>query len=225
MFNCNVTQVIICLPTLLILLVPLPTFAQAATESSANEAFRLTAEETDRARALAEMHYLTGSPEAGGRSYFVSQHLEIAKEGDNEAIRLAHVVQYRYAGNLTIETVVNLQTNTVAHQLVSDNRPSRLAPEEVEMVRELVAGHPKVQPYLDGYEDIDIMPMVFSPPPRTELFGKRAVMAHLQQGQDFLETDFIIYVDLTNERVILEDKSPPTKHDHSEAAVTPGTGP
>lgn len=183
---------------------------QETTDDAAAAAFSLTRAEVDRAREIAERSIVSSALRAEGPLYHVGSELELAKRAGTETpARLAYVVHYRYAGDLRIETVVDLASGRVVRQEATPHQPTRLAAEEVRRVSELVLAQPRVREAVGRQiTATEVIPMVFSPPPGTPLFGKRAVLVQLRQGDRFLNLPFVVYVDLTGSQVILEDRAP-----------------
>lgn len=171
--------------------------------SDAQVALGLTADERDLAVKLAlEAIKVEGLHK--GR--IVLTHLEAFRDTRvADAPPKVQVVHYRYDGNLTIFTSVDLGKGKATKVEGVPNLPTSLAPEEIAHAEKLARGHPEVrkalarQAPLDKLET-DIM-VAISADPKSPIYQHRAVRLFFRQGREYLLYGPTVEVDLTTETV------------------------
>jgi Cu2+-containing amine oxidase len=167
----------------------------------------LSEEEQRRAVAIAERGPDTARLMAAGRSVVADvelvrdKNLEEARRDD----RLASVTHYRYEGDLTIETLVNITDEQVLEVRTAEHRPTPLTVEEVDRAKSLAFDDPNVRAALTvPVERIVVEPLLTSAGSADDpLFGRRLVRLLFKVGRDYLAQP-VVLVDLTSERVIVE---------------------
>ncbi|MCI0379865.1 MAG: hypothetical protein L0215_19970 [Gemmataceae bacterium] len=164
--------------------------------------FVLSANEVRLAKTLAE-HELGIEPHAQSRAdrvVFVKVDLLPAAETE----RLVMVHHYRYQGDETIFTMVNLKAAEILSQEIEAHYPTALAPGEMERALTLARADGRIQPVLQiGNIVMEARPIQFSKA-GDPLFGHRVAHVLLQRDGDYLATP-VIYVDLTSETVNLKN--------------------
>ena len=167
----------------------------------------LSEDEQRRAVAIAERGAETARLLAVDRS--VLSDVELVRDKSLEEAgrpdRLALVTHYRYPGDLTIETLVNITREQVLEVRTAEHRPTPLAVDEVERAKTLAFENPDVRAALPvPVERIVVEPLLTSAgSPDDPLFGRRVVRLLFKVGRDYLAQP-VVLVDLTGERVIVE---------------------
>ena len=167
----------------------------------------LSEEEQRRAVAIAERGTETARFLAAGRNVVADVELvrDKALEEAGRQDRLASVTHYRYAGDLTIQTLVNITDEQVLDVRTAEHRPTPLTVEEVERAKSLAFDDPDVRSALPvPVERIVAEPLLTTAgSPDDPLFGRRVVRLLFKVGRDYLAQP-VVLVDLTSERVIVE---------------------
>jgi Cu2+-containing amine oxidase len=167
----------------------------------------LSDEERQRAVAIAERSAETARLLEAGRSVLADVELVRDKtlEEAGRPDRLALVTHYRYEGDLTIETLVNVTRGRVLEVRTAEHRATPLSAGEVERAKTLAFDDPNVRAALDvPAERILVEPLLTSAgSPDDPLFGHRVVRLLFMVDRDYLAQP-IVLVDLTDERVIVE---------------------
>ena len=167
----------------------------------------LSEEERRRAVAIAERGAETARLLAAGRSVLADVELVRDKslEEAGRPDRLAMVTHYRYAGDLTIQTLVNITSEQVLEVRTAEHRATPLSVDEVERAKTLALEDPNVRAALTvPVERIVVEPLLISAgSPDDPLFGRRVVRLLFKVGRDYLAQP-VVLVDLTSERVIVE---------------------
>jgi Cu2+-containing amine oxidase len=167
----------------------------------------LSEAEQRRAVAIAERGPETARLLAAGRS--VVADVELVRDKSLEEAgrpdRLALVTHYRYPGDLTIQTLVNVTREQVLEVRTAEHRPTPLAVDEVARAKTLAFDDPDVRAALTvPLERIVVEPLLTSAgSPDDPLFGRRVVRLLFKVGRDYLAQP-VVLVDLTSERVIVE---------------------
>lgn len=167
----------------------------------------LSEDEQQRAVAIAERSAETARLLEAGRSVLTEVELIRDKSLEEAARpdRLAMVTHYRYEGDLTIETLVNITAEQVLEVRTAEHRATPLSVGELERARTLAFDDPNVRAALGvPAERIVVEPLLTSAgSPDDPLFGHRVVRLLFRVGRDYLAQP-VILVDLTEERVIIE---------------------
>lgn len=183
------------------LVVAAGSWAQEALEAPDWE---LTLEEQALARKLAEAAPALEGYRAEERLFFVAAELFRDKQSID---RQAQVIHYRYAGDLTLLTRVNLSRREVVGVDPRGHYPTRLSREEFEMGREMVLADPEVRRELGS----DLASVVLEPMPiRTyaegdPLLHHRIFRVLFKLDGDYLRSP-IVSVDLTTRQIIFEGR-------------------
>lgn len=177
-----------------------------AIESEASDQ-ELSAEEQNLARELSESA-LKNTALFLDPIYFLGAELHRVKseEGTSSNERHAIARHFRYEGNLTILTYVNLSSKKVLNVESIAHVPARLSVEEFEIAKGLALSDERVRKQLGTDSDkIDIEPLVFhSSSPEDPMFGRRAVRLLFRIERDYLSAPVVV-VDLTDRKVIIEE--------------------
>lgn len=145
----------------------------------------LTAAETQLAVEVAMREIAARDLRAEGPLYFVDA--EMLRDKNAPERRLARVTHYRYAGALTITTLVDLGTQRAVDQRTEANAITPLSAEEVEEARRIALADPRVQELLRPYRDVVIEPMLLQTRSREDpIFGRRVVDLLFRVGRDYL---------------------------------------
>lgn len=135
--------------------------------------------------------------------------VELYRDKEAEAKRISNrqalVTRYRYDGDLTILTIVDLTSREVTRVDSIPHLPTPLSPEEFEMAKDMALTNPEVEAALAPYiEQLEVEPLVsrtFSE--QDPLFGHRVVRLLFRVGRNYL-TKPTVTVDLTAKKVIVE---------------------
>lgn len=140
--------------------------------------------------------------------YFIGAELHRVKQDDGTSSIERHAVvsHFRYEGNLTILTYVNLSREKIVEVESVANVPARLSVEEFEIAKGLALSDPKVKKQLGADRDgIVVEPLVsHSASPEDPMFGRRVVRLLFRIGRDYL-SEPIVLVDLTDRKFIIEE--------------------
>jgi hypothetical protein len=146
-----------------------------------------------------------------GRLYLSGMELlrDKAEEAKAEPQRQALVIHYRYDGDLTILTSVNLTREAVVAVDTARGIPAPLAEEEFARARELAMADPRVARSLRGDPGRLVVERLLSrsSDPRDPLFGHRLVRLLFRYGPDYV-SDPVVTVDLTTGTVLVEPAKP-----------------
>ena len=165
----------------------------------------LTAAEVERAGAIAGAELRTrGLLDA--RTFFV--HAEMLHDKAAPAARRALVLHYRYAGDTTFTSVVDLaQEGRVVDMRTDHNVPAPLSREEFAEAQRLAMADERVTGMLGpNRARLIVEPLVLrAASPSDPLFGHRAVSLLFRFGTDFICPNIVI-VDLSASRVLIEPR-------------------
>lgn len=169
----------------------------------------LTEAEVQQAAGIA-MGELRKRNFADSRTFFV--HAEMLHDKGGNA-RRALVQHYRYAGDQTITTIVDLSAGRVVDVRVAEHAPSALSREEFEEARKLAMADPRVQEALGANRgNVEVEPLVVRASQGDPLFGHRVVRLLFRRGRDYL-TAPDVHVDLTDRKVMVRTPPPqPNTH-------------
>jgi len=197
-------------------LIPLLAFAFTACEQMLQQGPQtqalasdqeLSIEEQELARQLAESSARVQSL-VKGPTYFTGVELLRVKQDDDtsSAERHAVVSHFRYEGNLTILTYVDLSKKEIVGVESVENVPARLSLEEFEIAKGLALSDPRVKEQLGSdMNGIVTEPLVVhSASPEDPMFGRRLVRLLFRIDRDYLSKPIVI-VDLTDRKVIIEE--------------------
>ncbi|MCI0640194.1 MAG: hypothetical protein L0Y72_14945 [Gemmataceae bacterium] len=164
--------------------------------------FVLSADEIRLAKTLAGQA-LGIEPNAQSRpGHVVFVKVDLLPAADSERLVMVH--HYRYEGDQTIFTMVDLRAKEVLSQEVEMHYPTALAPEEVERALTLARADERVLPVLQiGTVTMEVRPIQFSKA-GDSLFGHRVAHVLLNRDGNYLAAP-VVYVDLTSETVILQN--------------------
>lgn len=160
--------------------------------------------EVRQARALAEAQLPAAaepqSPRA--RVYFIKADLLPPPAGEPTR-RLVMVHHYRYEGDVTVLTMVDLDAQQVVQSETVAHFPTALASEERERAAELARRDERVRPLLDEVVALDFRPIQYA---RTSepLFGHRVVHVMLRTDRGHFSRPRVL-VDLSTDTVHLAD--------------------
>ncbi|MDP9191130.1 MAG: hypothetical protein M3P06_05450 [Acidobacteriota bacterium] len=145
----------------------------------------LTAAETQLAADVAGREITARNLRAEGPLYFVD--VEMLRDKNAPERRLARVTHYRYAGALTITTLVDLSAQRVVDQRTEANAITPLSAEEWEEVRRIALADPRVQEIIRPYPNVVLEPMLLQTRSREDpIFGRRVVDLLFRVGRDYL---------------------------------------
>lgn len=188
------------------------------TATAINPAFQPTAVERQAAISLAERALTQRGLRTSGPLYLISVELLNGKDDEGTQDRKAIVTHYRYDGDLTILTFVNLARGQVSRVDSVAHLPTQLSLEEFTTARNLGLADARVRtalgPYLSSatVEAMNIRATQTQDP----IFGHRVVRLLFRVGQDYLIEPYV-NVDLTSAKVVVREA--PTgeqahKHSH-----------
>lgn len=162
----------------------------------------LTNDETQRAADIALRELTARNLRLDGPLYFIDA--ELLRDKHNPARRVALVQHYRYAGAVTITSLVDLQEQRVIEQRTERNVPTPLSVEEAEEARRIARADPAVQRILASHENVVIEPMLIQTrDPDDPIFGRRVVRLLFRTGRNYISGREQIQVDLNDRRVIV----------------------
>ncbi len=163
-------------------------------------AFVLSAEEVRLARELAERPMPAQAGSLQERVYLIKVDLlpEAQAESGQRRVMVHH---YRYQGDETVFTMIDLRTHEVLKVETASHYPTGLASEEKERAAELARQDVRVRPFVENGAEFDYRPLQFAA--GSERFGHRVVHV-LLRGADGYFSQPRVLVDLTTESVHLE---------------------
>ena len=171
-------------------------------------AFQLTEPEKLLAVQLTEQAITSRDLRNGSALYLVESELVIEKPAiDGEAgLRLARITHYRYDGDLSIFTLVDLAAQTTRRMDVVPHVPVPFAHEEYQTAAALALAHPRVRAALGVHEPrVKAEGLALrTSDPSDRFFGHRVLRLMFKLGDDYL-TRPIALVDLTAQTVEVED--------------------
>ena len=161
---------------------------QRAAQLGADEAFRMTISSLDD-KSTSKLTVLSGVESVD------------ANAPDS---RLALVTSYSYERNATIRRLVDLNTNTVVSESVTEDTSAPLAEIEKSLAQFLVLRDKRIVDLL-GHDVVDVsvetlLTSAFDPDDR--FFRKRVVLALLKTSRGYTSNLPKIFVDLTDSQVI-----------------------
>jgi Cu2+-containing amine oxidase len=145
---------------------------------------------------------------ATGPIYFV--HAEMLN--DKSAGRRALVQHYRYAGDLTITSIVDLAGgNRVVDVRTAAHVPTPLSDEEFAAAREQAMQDPQVRAFTARREQVTLEPRIVRSTMREDpLYGHRVVEMFFRTPRGYLVHAPRVLVDLTAGRVTVTEQPPAT---------------
>jgi hypothetical protein len=174
-------------------LVAFPTTANAEEASWA-----LTAEEEALVQRLAS-EALTNSKLLVGKTYLTRIELFSGARGQGRNVLVEH---YRYQGDVTLQTSIDLDKRQVLGTIALEHSPTPLAAEELERAEQLARAHPLVKRALARYADkkieVDAL-LVFTADAEQPSYHHRAVRLHFREGRSYLLYAPHVEIDLTTE--------------------------
>jgi hypothetical protein len=193
---------------LLLAVVPLGC-GQASGDQTSKVAypFVLTPAEVSQARQLAEQDLPGVGLTSGPKIVFIK--IDLLPDSQAEtAQRLVMVHHYRYLGDETIFTMIDLRTHTVLSREVHAHYPTGLAPSEIEealhLARSDVRLHTLLATAATATSD-DVRPIQYADP-QHPWFGHRMVHVMLRQGSSYLAEPRVL-VDLTTATVHIDTET------------------
>jgi len=183
-----------------------------------NDLFVVTPSEKSVALTLVEAGFKQLQFNSNSPTYLTSLDLvqDKAVEEQGSKDRYALVSHYRYEGDATVLSYINLTQQKLIWQKIKFHLPTQLSSEEFQQMKALVMASPEVQVILGTYLDkVEMEAMlIHSNRPKDALFGHRVVRSLFRLGQDYLDEPFV-QVDLTTRQVsILTPQQLNTNHHH-----------
>jgi Cu2+-containing amine oxidase len=167
----------------------------------------LTEAELQQAASIA-MDELRKRNAADARTYFT--HAEVLRDKSSNA-RRALVVHYRYAGDQTVTSIVDLTARRVVDVRIEAHAGAPLSREEFAQASELALADPNVVNALGANRSrVTIEPLLLRAPEGDPMFGRRVVRLLFRIDRDYLSAP-VVHVDLTERRVLIE---PPRNREH-----------
>jgi len=146
---------------------------------------------------------------ADDRTFFV--HAEMLHDKSAPGSRRALVLHYRYQGDLTITTVVDLTAQRVLDVRTAAHVAAPLSQQEFEQARGLAMADPRVAEALGQNRGrVTVEPLVLHATEGDPLYGHRVVRLLFRVERDYLSAP-VVLVDLTTRQVMIE---PPRSADH-----------
>lgn len=182
----------------------------AALQEPARAGGELTASERSAASELAQKALERARLRTPGPLYLVGTELLRDKRAEERGVfdRQAMVTHYRYDGDLTILTRVNVTRGEVERIDTVPHLPAALAPEEFRRAKDLALADVRVQRALARFGEVTIEPLAIRTASRDDpIFGHRLVRLLFRKGPDYLREPVVV-VDLTTAQVILEPPGP-----------------
>jgi hypothetical protein len=135
----------------------------------------------------------------------VQTHRDAESERKGIFGRRALLIYYRYAGDVGIRVFVDLAQQRVTKLEQLPHFPAPLAPEEVQLARELALNDPRLKKDLGLLRDrLTVEPLLTRIPVRKDpRFGHRLVHLLFRVGPRYLTQQGLVLVDLTTETVII----------------------
>jgi hypothetical protein len=165
-------------------------------EHAVRPSFVLSPQEIRQARDLAEAR-LPAPKSSEERVYFVKVDLLPASQAESGQRRVM-VHHYRYAGDETTFTLVDLRTLDVVSVETAEHYPTALAEEETARATGLARADERVRPFLDNGAELEFRPMQFAAEdPR---HGRRVVQV-LLRGRDGYFSRPRVLIDLGDDKV------------------------
>lgn len=138
--------------------------------------------------------------------------VELLRLKEAEERRFALVTHYRYEGDLTIQSAVDLGAQTVFEVTATPAVPAPLAAEELDLARQLALGHPEVRSGLGqhlpaieaGAPGYSIQSLALhTTDPEDPIFGHRVVGVLFETPDGYI-TGLDVLVDLSTGEVTVE---------------------
>lgn len=193
----------------------------AALQAQDDEAFRrpfqlteaeklLAVQLTDQALTSRELR--NGSPLYLVETELVREKPEI--EGQ-EGKRLAKITHYRYDGDLSIFTLIDLAAASTRQMEVVPHQPVPFSVEEYQAASQLVLADPRVRAVLgERVEKVKVEGLALrTADSKDRYFGHRVLRMLFKYDNDYI-TRPIAMVDLTTQMVIVEDPGKLTREGH-----------
>jgi len=188
----------------LLALVPLVwSSVQGDREPPSLAPFELTAEETRLARDLAD-HEIARSEAAHShdRVYFIKADL-LPDTQANSSMRKVMVTHYRYEGDETLLSFVDLNSHEVYRVEKHQHLPTALAPEEAARAEQLVRANAELADLFRQYGNrLRVQVRPFGTVPDQPQFGHRNAQVLFKVGGEYL-ADWSVTVDLTDNWVCI----------------------
>jgi hypothetical protein len=178
---------------------------QQARAQQARAPFELTADETRTARQLAEEDLAIPAQPSSALDRVLFIKIDLLPDSQAQVSqRQVNVIHYRYRGDETILTTVDLGSREVLNRQILPHFPTALAPEELTRARELARADARLQGvFMARRLHTEGRPLQ-AIAPQDPLFGHRVVHLLLREGNDYLTTPRVL-VDLTTETVLVDD--------------------
>jgi Cu2+-containing amine oxidase len=170
----------------------------------------LTDAEVERARGIVNEALRTRNL-LDERTFLV--HAEMVHDKAAPSSRRALLQYYRYNGDLTITSIVDLGAQNIVAFRSVEHVPTGISREEFEEARALALADPRVVAVLgNNREQIVIEPLPLGTDlPEDRFRGHRVIRLLFRIGRDYL-AEPEVFVDLTERRVIIEQPSPQMHH-------------
>jgi Cu2+-containing amine oxidase len=182
-------------------------FAQAPIEPLSEAEAVLAAELAEGSPRLLTLRTETGFHRVG---------VELFRDKEIEAAagRAALVTHYRYEGDLTIRTVVDLRERRILSVEALPHVPTPLSMEEFERAKGMALEDARVAGALGADRERVVVESlsIHTPDPSDRYFGHRVVRLLFRVGPDYL-SEPIVNVDLTSGTVELLERPPVHDHD------------
>lgn len=180
----------------------------AKEDEEVTAAFQLTEAEKLLAVQLTEQAITSRELRNGSALYLVETELVVEKpEVEGEAgKRLARITHYRYDGDLSIFTLIDLGAQATRQMEVEAHLPVPFAHEEYRAAADLALANPRVRAALGERERLVKAEglVLRTSDPADRYFGHRVLRIMFKLENDYL-TRPIALVDLTAQTVVLED--------------------
>jgi|CXWL01.1.fsa_nt_gi hypothetical protein len=168
--------------------------------------------EREQATAAASRAIVDRSLRAEGPLVLVA--VEPIRSKDRLDQRLAVATYYRYRGDLTISTTVDLGDGSVVNVTSETGIPAPLAKEELDRARELALADRRVQAAIPDRTGLVVEGLLLRAASRRDpYYGKRAVRLLFKQGDQYL-SEPVVEVDLTSGKVIVDERPGPAEPLH-----------
>jgi hypothetical protein len=175
----------------------------------------LTREERMLAAKLAEQALRSNRLLTARKMYLTEAriHRDAASEKRGVFERLAVLTYYRYEGNLSIQVFINLSRQRVFGVKQLQNFSPPLSIEELNLAKELAFNDPQLKGKLAPYRAQLVVEALASrsESPQDPFFRHRVIHLLFRVGSRYLVRQWLVFVDLTTEKVILAPAPPRMK--------------
>jgi hypothetical protein len=200
------------LPLVLVLVLPIACGRVQGDQKQAVRApFELGSEEVRAARNLAESDLDIPERPLSALDRVVFIKIDLLPDAQAETTqRQVNVIHYRYRGDETIITTIDLNRREVLNRQMLPHFPTGLAPEELTRAQQLAQGDARLRGLFAARRlQMEGRPLQ-SVSRQDDLFGHRVVHLLLRDGNAYLTTPRVL-VDLTTEAVLVDDPADVSK--------------